>query len=132
MCIRDRFGGVRIIDFSSPLIIGNETIPLLVGALGIILVLSIGELSRLSEAKKVSRTPPFLWQVSFLLSLSLIALGIVLGAYFNPGPLTGFERNLPFIGAGVLTVLLVAVFLLKIYSMKSLARMKKGDHPYAI
>jgi hypothetical protein len=126
------FGSIRVIDFSSPLIIENETIPLLVGLLGVILVLSIGELSRLSEAKKVSRTPPFLWKVGFFLSLSLVALGIILGAYFNQGLLTGFERNLPYISAGGLTVLLVAFFMLEIYSRKSLARMKKGDHPSAI
>jgi hypothetical protein len=126
------YGGVRVIDFSSPLVVDNETISLLVGSLGIFLVLSIGELSRLSEAKKVSRTPPFLWQASFLLSLSLIALGIILGAYFNPGLLGAFERNLPYVGAGALTVFLVAFLLLKIYSMKSLARMRKGDHPKAV
>jgi hypothetical protein len=126
------FGNIKVIDFSSPLILSNETIPLLVGSLGIILVLSIGELSRRSEAKKVSRTPPFLWQLSFLLSLSLIATGIILGVYFNPGLLTEFERTLPYIGAGALTVFLVAFLLLKIYSLKSQARMKKGDHPKAI
>jgi len=126
------YGGIRVIDFSSPLIIDNETVPLLVGALGIILVLSIGELGRRSEAKKVSRTPPFLWKLSFFLSLSLIALGIILGAYLNPGLLTGFEVKLLYIGAGVVTVFFVAFVLLKIYSMRSLARIKKGDHPKAI
>jgi len=126
------FGGIRVIDFSPPPLTLNDTIPLLVGSSGIVLVLGVGELKRRSEAKKDSRTPPFLWKVSFFLSLSLIAIGIILGAYFNQGFLIAFVRILPYVAAGILTVLLAAFVLLKIYSMKSLAREKKGGDPFAI
>lgn len=127
-----KFGGVRLIDLNPPPLRSSETIPLLVASFGIVSVLGIGELKRRSEAKKNSQTPPFLWKVSFSLSLSLIALGVILGAYYNLGSFVAFESILPLMTAGILVVLFIAFSLLKIYSKKSLAREKKQGEPYAI
>ncbi len=125
--------GVRtFIDFYQPPFSLNFIGPLLICVLGISLVLGVGEIKRHIEAKKASRAPPMLWKLSFFLSLSLIALGAGLGAYLNPGSYTTFTGNLPYFAAGILVVFLTAFIVLKIYSSRSIARMKSGHDPYAV
>ena len=126
------FGVRTFIDFYQPPFSFNFIGPLLFGVLGISLVLGVGEIKRHLEAKKASRAQPMLWKLTYLLSLSIIAFGAVLGAYLNPSSYTAFAGNLPYLAAGILIVFLIAFIVLKIYSSKSAANMRKGVDPYAV
>ncbi|MGD0028409.1 MAG: metal-dependent hydrolase [Candidatus Bathyarchaeia archaeon] len=125
------FGVRTFIDFYHPKFSFNFIGPLSIGVLGISLVLGVGEIKRHIEAKK-TRSPPMLWKLSFFLSLSLIAFGAGLGAYLNPSSYTTFTSNLPYLAAEVLVAFLTALIVLKIYSSKSIARMRNGHDPYAV
>ncbi len=126
------FGVRTFIDFYQPQFSFNFIGPLSIGVLGISLVLGIGEIKRHREAKRAYPAPPFLYKLSFFLSLSLIASGIGLGAYLNPSSYITFASNLPYLAAGILVVFLTAFIVLKIYSSKSFARMRNGLDPYAV
>ena len=120
------FGIRTFIDFYQPQLGFNFIGPLSFGVLGISLVLGVGETKRHLEAKRPSRSPPILYKLSFFFSLSLIAFGVALGGYLNPGSFTAFADNLPYLAAGVLMVFLTAFIILKIFSSRSIASMKKG------
>jgi hypothetical protein len=126
------FGVRTFIDFYHPQLSFNFIVPLLIGVLGISLVLGVGEIKRHIEAKKASRTPPILWKLSFFLSNFLIAFGVVLGSYLNSGSYTTLAGDLPYLAAGILMVFLTAYIMLRIYSSRSIARMRKGHDPYAL
>lgn len=125
--------GVRtFIDFYHPQLSFNFTVPLFIAALGISLVLGVGEIKRHIEAKKASRAPPMLWKLSFFLSNFLIVFAVVLGSYLNPASYTTFAGNLPYLAAGIFVVFLTAYIVLRIYSSRSIARMRNGRDPYAL
>jgi len=126
------FGVRTFIDFYQPPFSFNFIGPLSIGVLGISLVLGVGETKRHMEAKRASRAPPMLWKLSFFLSNFLIAFGVGLGAYLNPSSYTTFTGNLPYLAAGIFAVFLTAFIVLKIYSSKSIARMRKDHDPYAL
>jgi hypothetical protein len=126
------FGVRTFIDFYQPQFSFSFIGPLSIGVLGISLVLGVGEIKRHREAKRASRSPPILWKLSFFLSLSLIAFGVGLGAYLNPSSYITVTSNLPYLAAGILVVFLTAFIVLKIYSSRSIARMRNGHDPYAI
>jgi len=84
------------------------------------------------EAKRASRAPPMLWKISFFLSNFLIAFGVALGAYLNPSSYVTFTSNLPYLAAGMLVLFLTAFILLKIFSSRSIARMRNGGDPYTL
>ena len=79
--------------------------PLLISALGVSLVLGVGEIKRHIEAKRASRSPPMLYKLSFFVSLSLVAFGVGLGAYLNPSSYNTFINNFPYVAAGLVTIL---------------------------
>jgi hypothetical protein len=125
--------GVRtFIDLYQPKLSLSFFVPLFIGVLGTSMVLGVGEVKRHIEAKRASRAPPVLWKLSFLLSLSLMALGVVLGAYLNPSSFGTFLSNLPYLAAAVLVVFLTAFVVLRIFSYRSIARMRNGHEPYAV
>jgi hypothetical protein len=125
--------GVRtFIDFYHPQLSFNFIFPLTIGVFGISLVLGVGEIKRHIEAKQASRTPPMLWKLSFFLSNFLIAFGVGLGAYLNPSSDTTFTSNLPYLAAGIFVVFSTAYIVLRIYSSRSIARMRNGHDPYAL
>jgi hypothetical protein len=62
----------------------------------------------------------------------LIAFGVGLGAYLDPGSYVTFASNLPYLAAGLFVIFLAAFGVLKIYSSRSIARMRKGHDPYAV
>jgi hypothetical protein len=126
------FGARTFIDFYQPQLSFNFVGPLSISVLGISLVLGVGETKRHIEAKRASRSPPILWKLSFFFSLFLIAFGVGLGGYLNPDSYSAFAGNLPYLAAGVLLVLLIALIVIKIYSSKSISRMKKGNDAYAV
>jgi hypothetical protein len=126
------FGVRTFIDFYQPQFSFNFIGPLSIGVLGISIVLSAGEIKRHREAKRASRSPPTLWKLSFFLSNFLIAFGAGLGAYLNPSSYVTVTSNLPYLAAGILVVFLTAFIVLKIYSSRSIARMRKGHDPYAL
>jgi hypothetical protein len=132
MLALSEFGVRNFIDLSSNAISLSSSGPLIIGSLGVALVLVIGEIKRHSEAKKASRSPPMLFKITYFLSLSLIAIGIILGAYLNPSSISAFLGNLPYLIAGVLVVFSVAFIVLKIYSHKSTTRMRNGGQPYSV
>jgi hypothetical protein len=106
--------------------------PLTISVLGISLVLGVGETKRHIEAKRVSRSPPILWKLSFFFSLSLIVFGVGLTGYLNPGSYNSFASNLPYLAAGILLVFLTAFIVLKNYSSRSVSSMRKGNDAYAV
>jgi hypothetical protein len=125
--------GVKtFIDFSQLNWDFSFIVPLAISSLGVSLVLVIGETKRKIEAKRASRAPPILWKLSYFLSLSLIAFGVGLGAYLNPGSYTAFASNLPYLAGGILLVFLIALVVLKIFSLRSVTRMRNGHDPYAV
>jgi hypothetical protein len=126
------FGIRTFIDFYQPQFSFSFIGPLSISALGVSLVLGVGEIKRHIEAKRASRSPPMLYKLSFFLSLSLIAFGVGLGAYLNPSSYITFTSNLPYLAAGMLVLFLTAFIVLKIYSSKSAARMRNGHDPYAV
>jgi len=126
------FGVRTFIDFYQPQFSFSFIGPLSISVLGISLVLGVGEIKRHIEAKRASRSPPVLYKLSFFLSNFLIALGVGLGAYLNPSSYTAFAGNFPYLAAGVMVVFLTAFIMLKIYSSKSIARMRKDHDPYAL
>ncbi len=126
------FGVRTFIDFYQPQFSFNFIGPLFISALGISLVLGVGEIKRHREAKRASRSPPMLYKLSFFFSLSIIAFGVGLGAYLNQSAYVTFASNLPYLAAGILVVFLIAFIVLKIYSSRSIARMRKGHDPYAV
>jgi hypothetical protein len=126
------FGIRTFIDFYQPQFSFTFIGPLSFGVLGISLVLGVGETKRRLEAKRPSRSPPLLYKLSYFFSLSLIAFAIVLGAYLNVGSDIVFVNNLPFLAAGILVVFLTAFIILRIYSSRSISRMKKGEDAYAV
>jgi hypothetical protein len=126
------FGIKTFIDFYQPPFSFNFIGPFSISLLGISLVLGVGETKRHIEAKRVSRSPPILWKLSYILSLAIIAFGAGLGAYLNPSSYIEFASNLPYLAAGILVVFLTAFIVLKIYSSKSIARMRNGHDPYTV
>lgn len=126
------FGIRNFIDFYHPIPSFDFIGPLSFGILGISLVLAVGETKRHLEAKRPSRSPPILYKLSFFFSLSLIAFGIALGGYLNPGSYTAFASNLPYLAAGVLIVFVTAFIIVKVYSSRSIASMRKGKDAYAV
>jgi hypothetical protein len=126
------FGIRNFIDFYQPQFSFSLIGPLSISVLGISLFLGVGEIKRHRETKRASRPPPMLYKLSFFLSLSLIAFGVGLGAYLNPSSYITFTSNLPYLAAGMLVLFLTAFIVLKIYSSKSVARMRNGHDPYAV
>ena len=126
------FGVRTFIDFYQPQFSFNFIGPLSIGVLGTSLVLGVGEIKRHREAKRASRAPPILWKLSFFISISLIAIGIGLGAYLNPGSYVAFTSNLPYLAAGILVVFLIAFIVLKIFARRSVARIRDGHDPYTV
>ena len=126
--------GIRpfTIDFNLSQLSFNFVGPLIIGIIGVSLVLGVGEIKRHIEAKKVSRSPPILWKLSFSFSLSLIIFALGMGAYLNPGSEILFLDNLPYLAAGTLLLFLTAFFVIRIYSSKSISRMRKGEDAYAV
>jgi hypothetical protein len=132
MSLSSEFGGKVFIDFNKAQFNFNFIAPLFLSILGTALVMGIGEVKRHLEAKRPSRTPPILYKLSFLLSIFLILSGVVLGAYLNPLPLNEFMNNLLYLAVGIGTVFFTAFILLKIFSSRSVLRMKNGHDPYAV
>jgi len=132
MAILSLLGVRTFIDFFNPPFSFNFIGPLFVGVLGVSLVMGIGERKRQIEAKRASRAPPILWKLSFFISISLIAIGIGLGAYLNPGSYVAFTSNLPYLAAGILVVFLIAFIVLKIFARRSVARIRDGHDPYTV
>jgi hypothetical protein len=125
--------GVRtFIDFYHPQLSFNFAVPSLIGVFGISLVLGMGEIKRHIEAKKASRAPPMLWKLTFFLSNFLIVFGVVLGSYLNPDSYALFAANFPYLAAGIFVVFLTAYIVLRIYSSRSIERMRNGHDPYAL
>ncbi|MGA2683313.1 MAG: metal-dependent hydrolase [Candidatus Bathyarchaeia archaeon] len=106
--------------------------PLIISVMGVSLVLGVGEIKRHIEAKRASRPPPMMYKLSYFVSLSLITFGVGLGAYLNPISYNTVLSNLPYLAAGILILFLTAFIVLKIYSSKSVARMRNGHDPYAV
>jgi hypothetical protein len=85
------------IDFNNTQFSSNFILPLSLGVVGIALFLGIGEIKRHREAKRASRSPPMLYKLSFVFSLSLIVCGVALGAYLNQSSNLTFISNLPYL-----------------------------------
>jgi hypothetical protein len=132
MALLSVFGFKTFIDFYQPKLGINFWAPCIIGVLGMSLVLGVGEVKRHIEAKRASRAPPILWKLSFLLSLSLMASVVGLGAYLNPNSFSTLASNLPYLTAGILIVFLVAFVVLRIFSSRAVARMLQGHDPYAV
>ncbi|MHB1908956.1 MAG: metal-dependent hydrolase [Nitrososphaerales archaeon] len=93
-------------------------IPLLVGALGIILNFVGGEIDRKKLMKNFKPDP--VYKGLFYLSIGIMILAVILGAFMNPEVVISTANKIPYIAAGLASVLLVSFVLLKISSSKPL------------
>jgi hypothetical protein len=132
LAVLSKLGVRNFIDFGAPPLNYTSYIPLFIGSLGVLSVLVIGEIKRHREAKKASSGPSLVYKLTYALSLSLIAIGIILGAYLNPSSIVEFANRVPYIILGILVVFSCAFIMLRIYSQKSEVRMRSGGDPYSV
>jgi hypothetical protein len=102
----------QFIDFSATHIPNSIAIPLLIGAVGIVVELGSGELDRRrTEAGKERH--PLVYHGLFYASLVLMLIAVVLGAIFNPSYLANVVfGELPYIIGGAIIAFGAASFVL--------------------
>ena len=84
-------------------------LPLLIGSIGIFINFIVGELDRKKLVKTKTDRP---YKFSFFLSLGTIIFAIFLGAFMNPQVVSSAVSNLPYIAAGTVVFILVALGIL--------------------
>ena len=81
-------------------------LPLLIAAIGIFLNFLVGELDRKKLVKTKTDRP---YKFSFVLSLGIIIFAIVLGGLMNPAAVYTELGLMPYVAAGIVVVVLVAL-----------------------
>jgi hypothetical protein len=104
----------QFIDFSTRNETLSLTIPLLIGSVGVFLNFLVGELDRKKLVKTKSDRP---YKFSFILSIAIIIFAIVLGGILNPEVVFATLSIMPYIAAGVVVFVFVALGVL-IYSTR--------------
>jgi hypothetical protein len=96
----------QFIDFSTR----NETlsiiIPLLIGSIGVFLNFLVGELDRKKLVKTKSDRP---YKFSFILSIGIMIFAIFLGGILNPEAVFTTLSIMPYVAAGVVVFIFVAL-----------------------
>jgi hypothetical protein len=104
----------QFIDFSTRNETLSLTIPLLIGSIGVFLNFLVGELDRKKLVKTKSDRP---YKFSFIMSIGIIIFAIVLGGILNPEAVFATLSVMPYIAAGVVVFVFVALGVL-IYSTR--------------
>jgi hypothetical protein len=104
----------QFIDFSTRNETLSLTIPLLIGSVGVFLNFLVGELDRKKLVKTKSDRP---YKFSFIMSIGIIIFAIVLGGILNPEAVFAMLSIMPYIAAGVVVFVFVALGVL-IYSTR--------------
>jgi len=102
-------------------------LPLLIGAVGIVLNFIGGEIDRKHLAKNFKPDPIF--KALFYLSIVVMMLGVVLGAIMNQQEVVLTISKIPYIAAGVAIVFFVSYLALKASSSKPLPTDDKTEPP---
>jgi len=114
-------GFQNFIDLSPPKLSISFTLPLLLGASGILINFVVGEIDRKKLAEKYAKRDRT-YKVTFIFSIAMMIFAIILGAIMNPQAAIATVSKMPYIFAGIALVLFVAITMLKIYSSKPLPR----------
>jgi hypothetical protein len=113
----------QFIDFSMQNVTLSLTIPLLVGSIGIFMNFLVGELDRKKLVKTKTDRP---YKFSFILSFGIIIFAIVLGGIMNPEAVVAALSIMPYIAAGVVVFVLVALGIL-VYSTRGFSLDSKKE-----
>jgi hypothetical protein len=96
----------HFINFSARNETLSVTIPFLIGSAGVFLNFLVGELDRKKLVKTKSDRP---YKFSFLLSVGIMIFAIILGGILNPAAVFATLSIMPFIAAGVVVFVFVAL-----------------------
>jgi hypothetical protein len=113
----------QFINFSMPTGALSLIIPLLIGSIGIFLNFFVGELDRKKLVKTKSDRP---YKFSFALSIGIIVFAIILGGILNPQAVFATLSMMPYIAAGVVVFVLVALGVL-IFSTRGFSADSKKE-----
>jgi hypothetical protein len=117
-------GFQKFIDLSTPNLSISFTLPLLLGASGIITNFVVGEIDRKKLLEKHTKRDST-YKVTFFFSIAMMIFAIILGAIMNPQVAISTISKMQYIAAGIALALFVSIVMLKIYSSKPLPR--EGD-----
>jgi len=109
----------KFIDLSPPKLGISFTLPLILGALGIVINFVVGEIDRKKLVEKYARRDSS-YKATFIFSIAMMIFAIILGAIMNPQAAFSTISKMPYISAGIALALFVAIVMLKIYSSKPL------------
>ncbi len=112
------------IDLATRSIDYNFYIPLLIGSIGIVLELGLGEVDRRREEKNLEK-PSKLYRALFGVSVVIMVSAIALGAYLNPAASFAILSFVPFFAAGAVVTFLAAVLVIELYSRGVIAKYAK-------
>ena len=107
-------------------------LPLIIGAVGIVIALGVGEVDRKREERNLDR-PSKLYKALFSLAVAIMLFSVALGAYFNPVIVATVEGGLAFVAIGSIISLSAATFVIKLYTSgfmdKHFKRKKEKKEP---
>lgn len=114
----------QFIDLTRRALDYNFYLPILVGSIGIVLELAIGELDRRREEMQLEK-PSELYRIIFALAVVIMLSSIALGAYLNPDYALGVLAFIPYYALGAILVVLSAIMVIKLYSNGTIAKFAK-------
>lgn len=100
-------------------------IPFIVGAAGVFMNFIVGEVDRKKLAKNF--TPDKEYKVLFFISIGIIVFSVILGAIMNPQVVISKASELPYLGAAIALMALVASVMLKVKSSRPLPTDNKTE-----
>ncbi len=120
-------GFQQVIDLRVHEVSLSFTLPFLVGSVGIVMNLVVGEIDRKKQGKnpKLDTT----YNATFLFSVGIMIFAIILGGIMNPQVVNATISKIPYIAAGIALVILVSFVMLKIYSSRSLSSDDNKEPP---
>jgi hypothetical protein len=120
-------GFYKFIDLTIRPVDISFDIPLLIGALGIVLNFIGGEIDRKHLAKNFKPDP--IYKALFYLSIVVMIIAVVLGGIMNPQNVIATLSKVPYIAAGVAIVSFVSFVMLKTISSKPLPTGDEKEPP---
>jgi len=109
----------KFIDLSPPKLGISFTLPLILGALGIVINFVVGEIDRKKLVEKYARRDSS-YKATFIFSIAMMIFAVILGAIMNPQAAFSTISKMPYISAGIALALFVSIVMIKIYSSKPL------------
>ena len=131
LLILSRLGIHEFIDLSSTHIPNNVAIPLVIGAVGIVVELLSGELDR-KRSEMGKERHPIVYHILFYASVTLMSIALVIGAFLNPAYVQNVVfYELPYIIGGAVVVFGAASFLLLVRPHRKIKK-ETNDEPSII